>query len=95
MLLVNARSGRWAWLLLGIAVLVSSAFAVRSHDGHDYVNNVWAPLRGLLAGQNPYDPNDPAYFVRFRVPVVAGLYLPSALLLARAARRTRSAAAQT
>jgi hypothetical protein len=64
-----------------MAVLVSSALAVRSHDGHDYLNNVWAPLRGLLARQNPYDPNDAAYFVRFRVPVVAGLYLPSALLL--------------
>jgi hypothetical protein len=77
---VNARRG-WAWLLLGVALVASSALAVRSHDGHDYVNNVWAPLRGLLAGQNPYDPTNGAYFVRFRVPVVAGLYVPSALLL--------------
>jgi hypothetical protein len=81
MLLVNVAGRRWAWLLLGVVILASSVLASRSGDGHDYVNNVWAPTRGLLAGQNPYDPDDIAYFLRFGTPVVAGLYVPAALLL--------------
>jgi hypothetical protein len=81
MLPVKVAGRRWAWLLLGVAILASSALASRSGDAHDYVNNVWAPIRSLLAGQNPYDPDESAYFLRFGTPVVAGLYVPSALLL--------------
>ena len=70
-----------ARLLLAALVLASSAFAIRYHDGHDFVNNVWAPVHGLLAGYNPYDPADVEYYLRYQVPVVAGLYLPTALLV--------------
>jgi len=71
----------WARLLLGVVVVVTSVFAIRYYDGHDFVNNVWAPIHGLLAGYNPYDTGDIEYHLRYRVPVVAGLYLPTALLV--------------
>lgn len=62
-------------------VLATSAFAIRYHDGHDFVNSVWTPVHALLAGYNPYDPENIEYHVRYNVPIAAGLYLPSALLL--------------
>ena len=70
-----------ARLLLGVVVLATSAFAIRHYDGHDFVHNVWAPIRGLLVGYNPYDPTEVAYFQHYRVPVMAGLYVPAALAL--------------
>jgi hypothetical protein len=70
-----------AWLLLGVVVVATTGIAVRYFDGHDFVNNVWAPIRGLLAGYNPYDPHDVGYLDRYAVPIVAGLYVPAALLL--------------
>ncbi len=72
---------RMARLLLGVVVVATSAFAIRYYDGHDFVNNVWAPIHGLLAGYNPYDAADIEYHLRYQVPVVAGLYLPTALLM--------------
>jgi hypothetical protein len=62
-------------------VVATSAFAIRYYDGHDFVNNVWAPIHGLVAGYNPYDPADIGYQLRYQVPVEAGLYLPTALLV--------------
>jgi hypothetical protein len=76
-----ASSPRWLWLLLAVVVVATSTLAVRSHDGHDFVNNVWAPLRGLLAGHNPYDPGDSEYLARYEVPVVGALYVPSVYVL--------------
>jgi hypothetical protein len=70
-----------ARLLLAVCVLATSAFAIRYHDGHDFVNNVWAPIHGLLAGYNPYNTANIQYHLRYHVPVVAGLYLPTALLV--------------
>ena len=72
---------RTALLLLGVVVVATSAFAMRYYDGQDFVYNVWAPIRGLLAGHNPYDPSDAEYFGQYQVPVVAGLYAPTALLV--------------
>lgn len=68
-------------MLLAVVVVATSSFAIRYHDGHDFVNNIWAPIHGLLAGYNPYDTADIEYHLRYHVPVVAGLYLPAALLL--------------
>jgi hypothetical protein len=75
---VDAKRSR---LLLGVVMVATSAFAIRYYDGHDFVNNVWAPIHGLLVGYNPYDPTDFAYQLRYHVPVEAGLYLPTALLV--------------
>jgi len=61
--------------------VATAAFAIRYYDGHDFVNNVWAPIHGLVTGYNPYDPADIEYHLRYQVPVVAGLYLPTALLV--------------
>jgi hypothetical protein len=72
---------RVARLVLAVVVVATTAFAIRYHDGHDFVNNIWAPIHGLLAGYNPYDTADIEYHLRYDVPVVAGLYLPTALLL--------------
>jgi hypothetical protein len=72
---------RLARLLLGAVVVATCAVAIRYYDGHDFVNNVWAPIHGLLAGHNPYDTADIEYHLRYHVPVVAGLYLPTALLV--------------
>jgi glycosyl transferase family 87 len=72
---------RSARLLLAVVVALTSALALRYYDGHDFINNVWAPTHGLLAGLNPYDPGDVEYLLRYRVPVVAGLYVPAALAL--------------
>jgi hypothetical protein len=68
-------------LLLAIAILATSLFATRYYDGHDFIHNVWAPTRGLLAGYNPYDVSEVEYFRAYRVPVVAGLYVPATLML--------------
>jgi len=76
--LVDVKLAR---LLLGAVVVATCAVAIRYYDGHDFVNNVWAPIHGLLAGHNPYDPADIEYHLRYQVPVVAGLYLPTALLV--------------
>jgi len=75
---VDAKRAR---ILLGALVVATSAFAIRYHDGHDFVNNVWAPIHGLVAGYNPYDPANVEYQLRYQVPVEAGLYLPTALLV--------------
>ncbi len=72
---------RRARLLLFAFVVATSAFAIRYYDGHDFVNNIWAPIHGLLIGYNPYDPADIQYMLRYHVPTEAGLYLPAALLL--------------
>jgi hypothetical protein len=70
-----------ARLLLLAFVVATSAFAIRYHDGHDFVNNIWVPIHGLLIGYNPYAPAGIEYYLRYHVPVAAGLYLPTALLL--------------
>jgi hypothetical protein len=70
-----------ARLLLLAFVVATSAFAIRYHDGHDFVNNIWVPIHGLLIGYNPYAPAGIEYYLRYHVPVEAGLYLPTALLL--------------
>jgi len=70
-----------ARLLLFAFVVATSAFAIRYYDGHDFVNNIWAPVHGLLVGDNPYDPANLRYMLRYGVPVEAGLYLPTALLM--------------
>jgi len=70
-----------ARLLLGGLVVATSAFAIRYYDGHDFVHNVWAPIHGLLAGYNPYDPAQADYLRRYNLPVVAGLYTPTSLLM--------------
>src|SRR6266446_6078551 len=75
---VDAKRSR---LLLSVVMVATSAFAIRYYDGHDFVNNVWAPIHGLLVGYNPYDPTDFEYQLRYQVPVEAGLYLPTALLV--------------
>jgi hypothetical protein len=72
---------RAARLVLAATMVLTTAIALRYHDGHDFINNVWAPTRGLLAGLDPYDPGNVEYFTRYPVPVVAGLYLPAALAL--------------
>src|SRR5438552_7639437 len=70
-----------ARLLLFAFAVAASALAIRYYDGHDFVNNIWAPIHGLLAGYNPYEPTNLEYLLRYRVPVEAGLYLPAALVL--------------
>lgn len=67
--------------LLAVVVLATSLLAIRYYDGHDFINSVWAPTRGLVDGLDPYDPADSVYPERYHVPVVSGLYLPAALLL--------------
>jgi hypothetical protein len=51
------------------------------YDGHDFIDNVWAPTRALVEGLNPYDPDAIDYFRRYRVPVVAALYTPGSLFM--------------
>ena len=86
---------RAAWLLLAGAVAATSVVALNRYDGHDFIYSVWAPIRGLLSGLNPYDPANTDYFRRYEVPVVAGLYTPAALLLyAPLALLSRSRAAE-
>src|SRR5439155_12171547 len=70
-----------ARLLLFAFAVAASALAIRYYDGHDFVNNIWAPIHGLLAGYNPYEPANLQYLLRYQVPVEAGLYLPTALML--------------
>jgi hypothetical protein len=70
-----------AQVLLGTVVVATSRFAIRYYDGHDFIYNVWTPIHGLLAGLNPYDPTNAAYFQHYPTLVVAGLYTPTALLL--------------
>src|SRR6266581_1319833 len=65
---VDARRARW---LLCVVVVATSAFAIRYYDGHDFINNVWVPIHGLLAGFNPYNPADLEYYLRYNVPVEA------------------------
>jgi hypothetical protein len=76
-------AGRTQLVLLSAVVAATSLLVIHFNhtDGHDFVNNVWAPARGLIAGLNPYDPATAAYVARFSVPVVAGLYTPTALVL--------------
>jgi hypothetical protein len=70
-----------ARLLLGVLMVATFVVALRYYDGHDFVNNVYTPIHGLIAGYNPYDPAGIEYYLRYKVPVVAGLYLPTALFV--------------
>jgi hypothetical protein len=67
--------------LLAIVVLITAGLAVRHHDGHDFVYSVWTPIHALSSGLDPYDPTNAEYFRRYSVPVAAGLYTPTALVL--------------
>jgi Glycosyltransferase family 87 len=75
------RRRAFSLVLLGTVVVSTSLFAAREYDGHDFINNVWTPIHALLAGMNPYDPANTAYFQHYPVPIVSGLYVPTALLL--------------
>jgi len=70
-----------AQAFLGMVIVATSRFAIRYYDGHDFIYNVWTPIHALVAGLNPYDPSNSAYFHQYPVPIVAGLYTPTALLL--------------
>jgi glycosyl transferase family 87 len=76
-------AGRWAFslFLLGTVVVSTSLFATREYDGHDFIISVWAPTHALVEGVNPYDPTNATYFQHYPVPIVSGLYVPTALLL--------------
>jgi hypothetical protein len=73
----------WPQTMLGMVMVAASTVVLRfyDYDGHDFIYSVWAPTRALLSGVNPYDPAEAEYFVRYPVPIVGGLYTPTALLL--------------
>ena len=74
-----------ARFLLAAVVVATTLVAIRYHPGLDLINNIWAPIRGLAAGLDPYDPSNAAYIERFslpfRNPVFAAPYVPAALTL--------------
>lgn len=49
-------------------------------QGHDFGSAVWGPVRGLLAGFNPYQPGDAGYLEATGQAVFGSLHAPSLLL---------------
>ena len=79
--MTDPRARAASRVLLGVVALLTAFIAVRHYDSHDFIYSVWTPTRALQAGVNPYDPTNVEYFTRYPVPTVAGLYVPTALLL--------------
>jgi len=78
---------RGRWLVLGLAVLLSLLYTVlvvvsphAGGVGADFRIGVWAPVRGLLAGYNPYAA-DPAYLQQYGVAFPASFHPPWLLLV--------------
>jgi hypothetical protein len=80
-------SVRGRWLVLGLAVLLSLLYTVlvvvsphAGGVGADFRIGAWAPVRGLLAGYDPYAA-DPAYLQQYGVAFPASFHPPWLLLV--------------